>query len=93
MMWILKIVLFPLLLVIMFLHLLVKLATHLSSFVLGFFMLFFIGCGIYNVVQTQWMNVALITGMAFITFVLAFMIVLVEMIVDRAVDFIRGFYF
>ena len=51
MMWILKIVLFPLLLVIMFFHLLVKLATNLSSFVIGFFMLFFIGCGIYNVVQ------------------------------------------
>ena len=56
-------------------------------------MLFFIGCGIYNVVQAQWLNVALITGMAFITFVLAFMIVWIEMMVDRAVDFIRGFYF
>lgn len=93
MMWILKIILFPLLLVIMFLHLLVKLATNLSSFVIGFFMLFFIGCGIYNVVQAQWLNVALITGMAFITFVLAFMIVWIEMMVERAVDFISDFYF
>ena len=93
MMWILKIVLFPLLLVIMFLHLLVKLATHLSSFVLGFFMLFFFVCGIYNVVQAQWLNVALIIGMAFITFVLIFMIVWVEMMVERAVAFISGFYF
>lgn len=84
---------FRLLLIVMFLHLLVKLATNLSSFVIEFFMLFFIGCGIYNAVQAQWLNVALITGMAFITFVLAFMIVWVEMIVDRAVDFIRGFYF
>ena len=83
MMWILKIILFPLLLVIMFLHLLVKLATNLSSFVIGFFMLFFIGCGIYNVVQTPWLNVALITGMAFITFVLAFMIVWVEMLLNK----------
>ena len=83
MMWILKIVLFPLLLVIMFLHLLVKLATNLSSFVIGFFMLFFIGCGIYNVVQAPWLNVALITGMAFITFVLAFMIVWVEMLLNK----------
>lgn len=90
---ILKIILFPLLLVIMFLHLLVKLATNLSSFVIGFFMLFFIGCGIYNVVQAQWLNVALITGMAFITFVLAFMIVWIEMMVERAVDFISDFYF
>lgn len=93
MMWILKIILFPLLLVIMFLHLLVKLATNLSSFVIGFFMLFFIGCGIYNVVQAQWLNVALITGMAFIIFVLAFMIVWIEMMVERAVDFISDFYF
>ena len=93
MMWILKIVLFPLLLVIMFMHLLVKLATNLSSFVIGVFMLFFIGCGIYNVVQAQWLNVALITGMAFITFLLTFMIVWVEMMVGRAVDFVRGFYF
>ena len=83
MMWILKIVLFPLLLVIMVLHLLVKLATNLSSFVIGFFMLFFIGCGIYNVVQAPWLNVALITGMAFITFVLAFMIVWVEMLLNK----------
>ena len=93
MMWILKIVLFPLLLIVMFLHLLVKLATNLSSFVIGFFMLFFIGCGIYSVVQAQWLNVALIIGMAFITFILAFMIVWVEMMVERAVDFIRGLYF
>ena len=67
MMWILRIVLFPLLLVIMFLHLLVKLATNLSSFVIGFFMLFFIGCGIYNVVQAQWLNVALLAGMILAT--------------------------
>ena len=64
-------------------YLLVKLATNLSSFVIGFFMLFFIGCGIYNVVQAPWLNVALITGMAFITFVLAFMIVWVEMLLNK----------
>lgn len=93
MMWILKIVLFPLLLVIMFLHLLVKLATHLSSFVLGFFMLLFIVCGVFSAIQAEWMNVALLAGMGFITFVLIFMIVWVEMMVERAVDFISGFYF
>ena len=93
MMWILKIVLFPLLLVIMFLHLLVKLATNLSSFVIGFFMLFFIGWGIYNVVQAQWLNVALLAGMILVTFLLTFLIVWTEMMIGRAVDFIRGFYF
>ena len=46
-------------------------------------MLFFIGCGIYNVGQAPWLNVALITGMAFITFVLAFMIVWVEMLLNK----------
>ena len=93
MMWILKIVLFPLLLVIMFMHLLVKLATNLSSFVIGFFMLFFIGCGISNVVQAQWLNVALLAGMILVTFILTFLIVWVEMMVGRAVEFIRRFYF
>lgn len=93
MMWILKIVLFPLLLVIMVLHLLVKLATNLSSFVIGFFMLFFIGCGIYNVVQAQWLNVALLAGMILVTFLLTFLIVWTEMMIGRVVDFIRGFYF
>ena len=93
MMWILKIVLFPLLLVIMFMHLLVKLATNLSSFVIGFFMLFFIGSGIYNVVQAQWLNVALLAGMILVTFLLTFLIVWTEMMIGRAVDFIRGFYF
>ena len=85
--------LFPLLLIIMFLHLLVKLATNLSSFVIGFFMLFFIGCGIYNVVQAQWLNVALLAGLILVTFILTFLIVWVEMMVGHAVDFIRRFYF
>lgn len=93
MMWILKIVLFPLLLVIMFLHLLVKLATSLSSYVLGFFLLVIILCGVYSAVQAQWTNVALLTGLGFVTFVLTFLIVWVEMMIDRAVDFISGIYF
>lgn len=93
MMWILKILLFPLLLIVMLLHLLVKLVTNLSSFVIGFFMLFFIGCGIYNVVQAQWLNVALLAGMIFATFILTFLIVWAEMMIGHAVDFIRGFYF
>lgn len=93
MMWILKIALFPLLLVIMFLHLLVKLATNLSSFVIGFFMLFFIGCGIYNVVQAQWLNVALLAGMILLTFMLLFCIVWFEMTLKNVVAVIQDFLF
>lgn len=91
MMWILRIVLFPLLLIVMFLHLLVKLATHLSSYVVGFFLLLTIGCGIYSAVQAQWTNVALMTGIGFAAFLLLFFIVTIEMALDGAVDAMQRF--
>ena len=91
MMWILRIVLFPLLLIIMFLHLLVKLATHLSSYVIAFFLLFTIACGIYSVVQAQWLNVALLAGFGFVAFLILFFIVTIEMALEDAVSAMQRF--
>lgn len=93
MMWILRIVVFPLLLIVMFLHLLVKLATHLSSYVIGFFLLFTIACSIYSAVQAQWTSVALMAGFGFVAFLLLFFIVAIEMALEDAVGRCRGFSF
>lgn len=93
MMWILRIVLFPLLLIIMFLHLLVKLATHLSSYVIGFFLLFTIACSIYSAVQTQWTSAALMAGFGFAAFLLLFFIVTIEMALEDAVGAMQRFLF
>ena len=93
MMWILRIVLFPLLLIIMFLHLLVKLATHLSSYVIVFFLLFTIGCSIYSVVQAQWTSAALMAGLGFTAFLLLFFIVTIEMALEDAVGAMQRFLF
>ena len=93
MMWILRIVLFPLLLIIMFLHLLVKLATHLSSYVIVFFLLFTIGCSIYSAVQTQWTNAALMAGFGFAAFLLLFFIVTIEMALEDTVGAMQRFLF
>lgn len=93
MMWILRIVLFPLLLIVMFLHLLVKLATHLSSYVIGFFLLFTIACSIYSAVQAQWMSVALLAGLGFAAFLLLFFIVTIEMALEGAAGAMQRFLF
>lgn len=93
MMWILRIVLFPLLLIVMFLHLLVKLATHLSSYVIGFFLLFTIACGVYSAVQAQWTSAALMAGFGFAAFLLLFFIVTIEMALKDAVGAMQGFLF
>ena len=93
MMWILRIVLFPLLLIIMFLHLLVKLATHLSSYVIGFFLLFTIACGVYSAIQAQWTSAALMAGMGFAAFLLLFFIVTIEMALEDAVGAMQRFLF
>ena len=93
MMWILRIVLFPLLLIVMFLHLLVKLATHLSSYVIVFFLLFTIACGVYSAVQAQWTSVALMAGFGFAAFLLLFFIVTIEMALEDAVGAMQKFLF
>lgn len=93
MMWILRIVLFPLLLIVMFLHLLVKLTTHLSSYVIVFFLLFTIGCSIYSAVQAQWTSAALMAGFGFAAFLLLFFIVTIEMALEDAVGAMQRFLF
>lgn len=93
MMWILRIVLFPLLLIVMFLHLLVKLATHLSSYVIVFFLLFTIACSIYSAVQAQWTSAALMAGFGFAAFLLLFFIVTIEMALEDAVGAMQRFLF
>ena len=77
----------------MFLHLLVKLATHLSSYVIVFFLLFTIGCSIYSAVQAQWTSAALMAGFGFAAFLLLFFIVTIEMALEDAVGAMQRFLF
>lgn len=90
---ILMIFVFPLLLIVMFLHLLVKLAMNLSSYVIGFFLLLIAGCGIYSLLHTQWLNVAILAGMGFSVFIVLFFAVSIEMALEDAVRAMQEFFF
>lgn len=90
---ILKIFVFPLLLIVMFLHLLVKLAMKLSSYVIGFFLLLIAGCGIYSLLHTQWLNVVILFGMGLAAFLVLFFAVSVEMALEDAAKAMQEFLF
>lgn len=90
---ILKMFVFPLLLIVMFLHLLVKLAMNLSSYVIGFFLLLIAGCGIYSLLHTQWLNIAILAGMGLAALLVLFFAVSVEMALEDAAGAMREFLF
>lgn len=59
-----KILLVPLLLITGTVSVLLNLATHLSFHVIGPFMLFLLGSGVYTVIKHLWSQTFLLGGMA-----------------------------
>ena len=79
---ILKLIALPMLLVVILLSLIGKGLTHISSYVFGLLFLVLAGCGIYCVVQGQWMNLAILSGMAVAAFLALFLLVWFEVTAD-----------
>lgn len=58
----LKLLALPLMLALYTLHIISKLASNLSAYVVGLFMLVILACGIYQVCVRDWLNVAILFG-------------------------------
>ena len=91
---ILKILALPVLLVLKVLTLVGNLLTNLSSLFIGMFLLLLAGLAIYCIIQNQWLNLAILAGMAAATFVVLFIAVAgifkIETWGQRLSDFIRS---
>lgn len=89
-----KILALPVMLALGALGLIAKLATNLSCYIVGQFMLFLVGCGIYAIVMQLWNQVAilavLLLGCVVMLFGASWLIVFLEDTTGRVVDFVRG---
>lgn len=68
----LKLLALPLMLVLYTFHIIGKLASNLSAYVVGLFMLVVLVCGIYQVCVHDWMNVAILFGVEAVCVALQF---------------------
>ena len=74
---ILKLMCLPILVVLSVLCLLGKLATNISAYAFTLLMFVLIGCGIYCIVQGQWLNLAILAGMGLAAFLVLFLLIAV----------------
>lgn len=74
---ILKLICLPILVVLSVLCLLGKLATNISAYAFTLLMFVLIGCGIYCIVQGQWLNLAILAGMGLAAFLALFLLIAV----------------
>lgn len=91
---ILKLFALPLLLLVKVVCILGNLFTNISSWAIGLLLLVIAGCGIYCIVQAQWMNLAILAGMGLAVFLILFVMVYVvfkaELLTERLGEFIRS---
>lgn len=89
-----KILALPVMLVLGVLGLIAKLATNLSCYIVGPFMLFLVGCGIYTIVMQLWNQVAilavLLLGCVGMLFGASWLIVFLESVNGRLADFVHS---
>lgn len=87
-----KILALPVMLVLGALGLIAKLATNLSCYIIGPFMLFVGGCCVYAIVMQLWNQLAilvvLLLGCMVLLFCASGMIVFLENVTDKMADFI-----
>ncbi len=92
--FLLKIVAFPLMLLVIMVHVLLNVLVNLSCYVIGPLMLFILGCGIYTVVKHLWSQTFLLALMEaacfFILFGASFVIFTLECWSERLADFIHS---
>ena len=76
----LKLLALPLMLALYTFHIIGKLASNLSAYVVGLFMLVVLACVIYQVCVHDWMNVAILFGVEAVCVALQFSVMfLVEL--------------
>ena len=91
---IMKLFAIPVLVILKVFAMLGNLLTSLSSLAIGLFLLLLGGLAVYCIVQQAWLNLAILAGMAVITFVVMFLMVAVifkaEIWRDQLKEFIRS---
>ena len=81
----LKLMALPLMLALYTLHIVGRLASNLSAYVIGLFMLVILACGMYQVCVQYWLNVAILFGVEAICVAFQFFaMLLVELIGEWA---------
>lgn len=68
----LKLLALSLMLILYTLHIIGRLASNLSAYVTGLFMLAVFICGVIQVIQHEWLNVAILFGMELVCVALQF---------------------
>ncbi len=86
-----KIVVFPIMFLLMFVHWIAGMLVNISGYILSPVILFVLGCGIYSVVKASWLNVALLTGIELMLFALVFGANWIVMMVEDICDGLMGF--
>ena len=77
----LKLLALPLMLVLYTFHVVGRLASNLSAYVVGLFMLVILACGIYQVCVHDWLNVVILFGVETVCMALQFSaMLLVELV-------------
>ena len=86
-----KILVFPVMFLMMFAHWIVGMLVNISGYVLSPVALFVLACGIYSVIKASWLNVALLTGIELMLFVLMFGATWIETLMEDICDNLIGF--
>lgn len=68
----LKLLALPLMLALYALYIVGKLASHISAYVVGLFMLVVLVCGVVQVIRHEWLNVAILLGIEAVCVTLQF---------------------
>ena len=90
---ILKLIALPVLLALGIVCLLAKIAFELSSFLIGALILYIIGCCIYCVFQTLWLQLALLVGIGLAVYAALFLFVVFQEIGESIKGNLREFIF
>ena len=90
---ILKLIALPVLLVLGIVCLLAKIAFDLSSFFIGALILYIIGCSIYCVFQSLWLQLAFLVGIGLAIYAALFLFVVFQEIGEGIKGNLRDFIF
>ena len=90
---ILKLIALPVLLVLGIVCLLAKIAFELSSFFIGALILYIIGCSIYCVFQSLWLQLAFLVGIGLAIYAALFLFVVFQEIGESIKRNLRDFIF
>ncbi|MFR5291194.1 MAG: hypothetical protein ACLTGC_03970 [Eisenbergiella sp.] len=90
---VLKLIALPVLFIMGIICLLAKIALELSSVVIGALILYIIGCSIYCIFQSLWLQLALLVGIALVIYVALFLFVVFQEIGEHIKENLHDFIF